>query len=183
MLRATTPTSLEPTQEVEYSQSSAVSEPHIEEVLALHVVYGRSKDDLFCPLDEIKDFSIGRYESNDFPILSRYVSAHQHCLLRHTNHDGESIVAIHALARNCWIEGDAGRWKEVEKGKTAPLTIGRRFRLIRSPKDDSPNRDIADTVVFRLVKLPASVFPETKERFSLDQAPKVATAFGYRERV
>ena len=171
--RASTPTSLDQTQDVEYSQSSTVSEPPASavEVFALQVEYGRGGGHFFVRLED--DFSIGRYESNDLSILSQYVSSHEHCVIRQMTRDGEPTVVIHAVARKCWIAGRNGRWNEVEKGTSAVLSVDQRFRLVLSPKGGTAAPDIASTVTFQLKKLPASLAP--KKRFSLVPLPKVVS--------
>lgn len=181
--RATTPTSLGPTQDVEYSQSSVVSGPTsttANDVFVLHVVYGDSDGkDLFVPLNSIddSDFSIGRYESNDFSIFSRYVSSHHHCIVRQTTHNGNHAVMLHAVGRNCWIVGSDGKWMEVKKGMNVSLSIDQQFRLIPVPRDVSKSTDIASTVTFRLMKVPKSLLSSTatKQRVSIVPVPKVVT--------
>lgn len=58
---STTPTSLGPTQDVDYSQCSTVSElPALaQDILVLEVIYGRDKV-LHLQVNEMSDFSIGR---------------------------------------------------------------------------------------------------------------------------
>jgi len=142
-------------------------------VFALQVAYGEDQH-LFVPLME-HHFSIGRYDSNDFSIFSRYVSSHQHCILRQTTHGGEPVVVIHAVARNCWVAGIDGRWQEVKKGRSALLSTDQRFRLVRSPKDGVALPDIASTVTFALKKLPILLVSTTTKRFRLVSVPKIVT--------
>lgn len=58
-----------------------------------------------------------------------------------------------------------GQRKEVEKGKHVRLPVfhRQRFRLVRPPKDDSSSPDIASTVIFRLLQLPAYVEPSSRD--------------------
>jgi hypothetical protein len=133
------------------------------------VIYGQGHK-LRLQLNELSDFSIGRYDSNDFSIFSRFVSSHQHCLLRQIAFDE---VELHAVARSCWVVSER-RWTEVEKGKNVRLVHCQPFRLIRPPKNGSSSSDIASKVTFRLLQLPADV-EFSRERLSLIQVPKLMT--------
>lgn len=134
-------------------------------MLALEVVYGGNKS-LHVPLISSPQFTIGRYDSNDFSILSTHVSSYSHCVLSNTTQD---TVELHAMARNCWTDDSDGRWKDVKKGTKVGLDVGQRFRLIRSAKHDIPSPDIASTVTFRLLKTPLSLLPPACMRFGLAQ--------------
>lgn len=181
--RASTPTSLEATQEVEFSQDStippelsAVSSP---DIIALCVVCTGDGNKEFCVPLGGDDFSIGRYESNDFSIFSKYVSSFGHIILKQATCGSEIVITIHAEARNCWVASDdKRRWNEVEKGRSVSLAIGQHFCLICPPKQGTIPPDIACIVKFRLVKLPASVLSAKKRRFSLVPVPTLVTPQG-----
>ena len=176
--RSTTPTSLGPTQDVDYSQSSTVPELPVcaREILALQAIYGKGDQLLYLPVNECSGsgFSIGRYDTNDFSVLSRYVSAHQHCVLRKCTSGDSDEIKLHAVSRSCWIEDSQKKWKVVGKGESVRLSLGQCFRLISPPKDVKSHPDIASTVVFRLLLMPVSAVDSCK-RFSLIELPKVNT--------